>query len=215
MLLPPKVAHGVADGSVTLAFRRWRRPGVKVGSQFRTVAGVVRVTSVDVVDEEAVDQADAEAAGFADPDALRRRLRPVEPPAEGQPDQRVFRVGLAWAGEDPRLALRDDDDLDAAAVADLDRRLERLDRASSHGAWTMLTLALVRDHPHRRAPDLAAAVGRERDPFKIDVRKLKNLGLTQSFEVGYAISPRGRAYLAATTRPLPEPPVVPDPPAGR
>jgi hypothetical protein len=32
------------------------------------------------------------------------------------------------------------------------------------------------------------------------VRKLKKLGLTQSFEVGYEISPRGRAYLAAPKR---------------
>ncbi|MDQ1104954.1 hypothetical protein [Nocardioides zeae] len=202
MLLPPKVAHGVADGSVSLAFRRWRRPDVGVGSEFRTVAGVVRVTSVDVVDEHAVDAADAAAAGFATPDELRRRLRP--PADDG--DDRVYRIGLEWAGEDPRIALRNATDLAPEDVADLDRRLERLDRASSHGPWTMLTLALVRAHPHRRAPDLAAAVGRERDPFKIDVRKLKNLGLTESFDVGYAVSPRGAAYLAATTRPVPEPP---------
>ncbi|MFP8878572.1 MAG: hypothetical protein VCE43_03450 [Myxococcota bacterium] len=31
--------------------------------------------------------------------------------------------------------------------------------------------------------------------FKADVRKLKNLGLTISCEVGYEISPRGRAFL--------------------
>ena len=59
----------------------------------------------------------------------------------------------------------------------------------------MATLDLIRRRPHTRAPDLAAEVGRERDPFKIDVRKLKNLGLTRSFEVGYEVSPRGLAYL--------------------
>ena len=32
--------------------------------------------------------------------------------------------------------------------------------------------------------------------FKLDVRKLKRLGLTVSLEVGYELSPRGRAYLA-------------------
>ncbi len=32
-------------------------------------------------------------------------------------------------------------------------------------------------------------------PFKRDVRKLKELGLTESLAVGYRISPRGRAYL--------------------
>ena len=50
----------------------------------------------------------------------------------------------------------------------------------------------------RAAADLAATFGRETQPFKLDVRKLKNLGLTLSLEVGYRLSPRGEAYLAAT-----------------
>jgi hypothetical protein len=46
-----------------------------------------------------------------------------------------------------------------------------------------------------RAADLAASVGREKHPFKLDVRKLKELGLTESLEVGYRLSPRGRAVM--------------------
>ena len=64
----------------------------------------------------------------------------------------------------------------------------------------MATLELILRRPHTRAPDLAAEMGRERDPFKIDVRKLKNLGLTRSFDVGYEVSPRGLAYLSRTRR---------------
>ena len=41
-------------------------------------------------------------------------------------------------------------------------------------------------------------MGRERLAFKADVRKLKNLGLTLSHEVGYSLSPRGQAYLDQT-----------------
>ncbi len=41
----------------------------------------------------------------------------------------------------------------------------------------------------------AGELGRERLPFKADVRKLKRLGLTESLDVGYRLSPRGRAYL--------------------
>ena len=37
-------------------------------------------------------------------------------------------------------------------------------------------------------------------PFKLDVRKLKALGLTRSFAVGYEISPRGSSYLGKTKR---------------
>jgi len=193
MLLPPKVAHGVADGTVTLAFRRWRKQDVVVGSQFRTVSGVVRVDAVAVVDPAAITDAEAVAAGWPDAERLRRQLDKV---TEGE----TYRVTLSWAGPDPRVALRESADLSDDDVAALDAKLERLDRASSHGPWTMATLDLIRRRPHTRAPDLAEEMGRERDPFKIDVRKLKNLGLTRSFDVGYEVSPRGAAYLERTTR---------------
>jgi hypothetical protein len=196
VLLPPKVALGVADGSVTLAFRRWRKQDVQPGAQFRTVAGVVRVETVEVVDEITDDE--ARAAGWPDADRLRKQLDKV---AQDQGSELpTYRIGLSWAGPDPRVALRESADLTDEDVATIDARLDRLDRASSHGPWTMATLDLIRRRPHTRAPDLAAEVGRERDPFKIDVRKLKNLGLTRSFEVGYEVSPRGLAYLERTKR---------------
>ena len=198
MLLPPKVAHGVADGSVTLAFRRWRRQDVNVGSAFRTVSGVVRVDEVAVVDPDAITDDEAVAAGWPDADRLRRQLDKVE---EGE----TYRVTLSWAGPDPRVALRESAELTDDDVATIDAKLARLDRASSHGPWTMATLDIIRRRPHTRAPDLAAELGRERDPFKIDVRKLKNLGLTRSFDVGYEVSPRGVAYLERTTRALTQP----------
>ena len=191
MLLPVEVAQGVADGSVTLAFRRWRRQDVSPGHVFTTAAGLVRVDAVASVEAEDISDADAARAGWGSADQLRRRLAP-----EGT----TYRVELSYAGPDPRIALREAADLSAEDVADLDRRLERLDRASSHGPWTLHYLELVRDHPQRRAPDLAAMVGRETPPFKVDVRKLKALGLTVSFAVGYELSPRGAAYLSSTTR---------------
>jgi len=193
MLLPPTVAHGVADGSVSLAFRRWRKQDVKPGATFRTPAGVIRVDAVDVVDPNAITDADAVLAGHPDASTVRRRLA-------GDAAWPTYRVELSWAGEDPRVALREVADLRDDDVAAIDARLDRLDRASSHGPWTMLTLDLIRRRPQTRAPDLAAEVGRERDPFKIDVRKLKNLGLTISHPVGYELSPRGRAYLSRTRR---------------
>ncbi|QIG41431.1 hypothetical protein G5V58_00380 [Nocardioides anomalus] len=191
MLLPLKVARGVADGTVSLAFRRWRAQDVRPGHVFTTAAGLVRVDAVEPVAAEAITDAEAVQAGWPDADRLRGRLAP-----EGT----TYRVHLSYAGPDPRVALRQDADLSAADVAALDAKLERLDRASSHGAWTLHYLELIGEHPQRRAPDLAQLVGRETAPFKIDVRKLKALGLTESFAVGYEVSPRGRAYLSSTTR---------------
>lgn len=186
-----KVAQGVADGTVSLAFRRWRKQDVTPGQVFTTSSGLVRVDAVTVVDADAITDEDARLAGWPDAERLRRRLAP-----EGD----TYRVVLSYAGPDPRIALRESDALSADEVAELDRRLERLDRAAAHGPWTLHYLDLIRQHPQRRAPDLAELVGRETAPFKLDVRKLKNLGLTVSFPVGYEVSPRGLAYLSRTTR---------------
>jgi hypothetical protein len=191
VLLPLKVARGVADGTVTLAFRRWKKQDVQAGHVFTTAAGLVRVDEVEPIDAEAITDAEAQQAGWPDAERLRKRLAP---------DGTTYRVHLSYAGPDPRVALRQDADLSAEDVAALDAKLERLDRASSHGPWTLHYLGLIGEHPQRRAPDLAAMVGRETAPFKIDVRKLKALGLTESFAVGYEVSPRGRAYLSSTTR---------------
>ncbi len=191
MLLPPKIAAGVAEGTVTLAFRRWSGPRVKVGSRFLTSAGLIEVTSVEQVADESITPEDAEAAG-ADSPAVVLKL------TKGGPAVPLYRVGLTWAGPDPRVALRESADLTDEDVAALQAKLARLDTASSHGAWTFETLGLIEQHPRRRAPDLAAMVGRETAPFKIDVRKLKALGLTRSFEVGYELSPRGREFLHRT-----------------
>ncbi|MBO9522002.1 MAG: hypothetical protein J7518_10740 [Nocardioidaceae bacterium] len=191
MRVPPTTAHQVREGSVTLAFRRWRKQDVKPGARFKTAAGVLEVGTVEVVED--ITDAEAVLAGHRDAASVRKRLA-------GEEDWPVYRVTLRWVGEDPRIALRESAELSDEDVAVIDVRLERLDKASSHGPWTMRTLDLIRRHPQRRAPDLAAMEGRETAPFKIDVRKLKNLGLTVSFAVGYEISPRGLAYLERTQR---------------
>src|SRR5262249_18457055 len=160
LLLPLKVAQGVADGSVTLAFRRWRKQDVQPGQVFTTAAGMVRVDAITVVSEEEITDEEARLAGWPDAEGLRRRLGT---------DGEVYRVLLSSAGPDPRIALRESAELTADDIAELDRRLERLDRAAAHGPWTLHYLELIRVHPQRRAPDLAEMVGRETAPFKIDV----------------------------------------------
>jgi hypothetical protein len=88
-----------------------------------------------------------------------------------------------------------DANLSTEEVDAISARLRKLDEKSPTGPWTRQTLALILEHPQVAASKLAAHVGREKFSFKADVVKLKKLGLTQSFEVGYEISPRGRAYL--------------------
>ncbi len=191
MLIQIRFRDAIASGAVTLTFRRWKRPQVVPGNTYRTAAGRIVVDAVDVVDPERITNAEAERSGFASRAELLGELR-------GTPDLPTYRIRFhAAPGPDPRSELAATATLSVDELADLERRLDRLDRASSHGPWTMDVLQVIAARPAVRAPDLAAGFGRETQPFKLDVRKLKNLGLTLSLTVGYRLSPRGEAYLAA------------------
>jgi hypothetical protein len=189
MMIRPAELAAIKDGTVDVAFRRWARPRVVVGTRMRTMVGLVEVTSVEEVDVEAITEDDARRAGASSRAALVDALvaRATDP---------VWRVGLAYAGPDPREALRESVP-GAEEVAVIQARLDRLDRASSYGAWTRQTLDLIDAHPTVRAPDLAVMVGRETADFKKDVRKLKELGLTESLDIGYRLSPRGEVVVDA------------------
>ncbi len=132
-------------------------------------------------------------AGYSALDELRSYLG--EQPADR--DLYIVRFELT-AEPDPRQELAAATNLTSDDMAEINRRLDRYDNASSHGAWTRPTLELIAQHPGRRAPDLADMVGRETQPFKLDVRKLKNMGLTHSLRIGYELSPRGKSYLDLT-----------------
>ena len=163
---------------------------MKVGGIYRTLGLALEVDALTTVPVATLTDADARAAGETDVDALRRRL------GEPAPEEVVFRVAFHLVdAPDPRVALRADDALDDDAVAEIDRRLDRLDRASSHGPWTRPTLAVIAEHPGVVSTELAEKLGRERFALKTDIRKLKGLGLTESLLVGYRLSPRGEAYL--------------------
>ena len=57
--------------------------------------------------------------------------------------------------------------------------------------------AVDRALPGHRVDDVARHADQDRPVFKLNVRKLKELGLTESLEVGYRLSPRGEAVLRA------------------
>jgi hypothetical protein len=194
VLVERRAREGIFDGSVTVLVRRWRRPQATAGHVYRTAAGRIAVDAVTVIDPDALTDADAGGAGYPSADALRAALR-------GDDRDPVYLLRVRPAeGPDPRTELAENADLTPADVAELDRRLDRLDRHGEAGPWTRSVLAAIQAEPGRRAGDLAEAAGRERLAYKADVRKLKALGLTISLPVGYRLSPRGEAYLRATTR---------------
>jgi hypothetical protein len=165
---------GIADGSIDLTFRRWDAPRVRAGSQQRTSAGVIAFDDVRVVDD--LTDEEARRAGWASRDAVFKQF------ARRTGD--LYRIELHYAGRDPRAVLRE-----TPPTPELHHRVERM------GPWAREYLRLIAENPGVRAPDLAAGLGMETRPFKMRVRRLKELGLTESLPIGYRLSARGRAYL--------------------
>ena len=187
----------IADGTVTVTFRRWRTPQAVAGRRYRTPSGFIDVTEVDVVDADDLSEDDAVRAGYADVAHLLADL-PDLPDLPDEPTVPLVRIRFRFAGaHDPRAELASQNALTERDIDEIDRRLARLDVAGREGPWTRSTLLLIAARPGTRAAELAESIGRETPPFKRDVRKLKELGLTLSREVGYELSPRGRAYLEA------------------
>lgn len=156
------------------------------GSQ-RTSVGVIGFVAVDAVDIDEISEDDAGRAGtdLADVRALLERK------AEGQ----VYRIEVRYAGPDKRVALRSEGKLTASERKQMAQTLAGMDSRSKRGPWTRQYLELIKAHPGELAETIAHSIGREKRPFKADVRRLKELGLTESLPVGYRLSPRGIAVL--------------------
>jgi hypothetical protein len=78
MLVPQRLAAGIADGSVTVLLRRWSRRQAIVGHRYRTGVGILGVEAVDIIDEDQITDEDARRAGAADAAAARAELRGPE-----------------------------------------------------------------------------------------------------------------------------------------
>ena len=193
MLFRQRFLDGIRDGTITLAFRRWRRPSVRSGGTLLTAAGQLSITSVDEVALTRISEADARRAGYTSREALLAELR-------ARDEGKVYRIELGALRVDPRVALRQSASLSETECDEIARRLNRLDERSSHGPWTRQTLDLIRSRPGVRAGDLCRLVGVDLPPFKLNVRKLKTLGLTESLEVGYRLSPRGTSFMRVCDR---------------
>jgi hypothetical protein len=189
MLLKRPVLDRIADGSITEVYRRWKRPTVKAGGTLTTGVGQLEILSVEQISESDLDATAARNAGFDTAEELVDSLR-------SGPDRTLYRIRVALAGEDPRIALRQRSALSSDEVAALGRAFARMDRTvDDHRLECVALLRLLERNEGVRAPDLAGGLGVETKWFKARIRRLKAHGLTESLRVGYRVSPRGRAAL--------------------
>ena len=188
MLLRQSTLAALAKGTVDTAFRRWRRLRVRQGSTIRTALGVVAVTSVTPTRLEAITEDAARRAGYATRDALLKELARY-------PDGQLYCIGLRFEGADPRARLRTQARLESGEAGRLEARIARLGARTANGPWALPILRLIAARPSTRAAALAEEIGIDARRFKARVRQLKDLGLTESLDVGYRLSPRGHAFL--------------------
>ena len=98
MLFTKDTWAGMADGSITLTFRTWRRPQAVAGRSYRSPVGMLAVSAVDVVEVASITEEEARRSGAPDRARLVARLGGEDAPP-------VYRIAFTFAGEDPRRAL--------------------------------------------------------------------------------------------------------------
>ena len=188
MLFKSRFYSGIIDGSISRTFRRWKRLQVVPGNRYRQPFGEIEVLSAKEVEEGSITERDAKLAGYDSRNELFDELAKYR-------DGTLYQIDFRFAGADRRIALRQKDDLSEADIDVMVKRLARLDKASSHGPWARRALELIDRNPAVVSTVLAAEMGVERPVFKLNIRKLKESGLTESLEVGYRLSPRGKRLL--------------------
>ncbi len=188
MIFRQEFLKGIRSGKINVAYRRWKRPTVRAGGTLLTPFGQLSIRAVDEVDQAKITERQAKQAGFATREDLMAEL-------DARREGLVYRIKLGELVPDPRIALRKSVPKKESDLNALHSKLTRLDRNSASGPWTLDVLKLIEKRPAVRAGDLCKVMRQERDDFKINVRKLKKLGLTESLEVGYKLSPRGKAVL--------------------
>jgi hypothetical protein len=188
MLIKELTLRRIISGEIRVVYRKWKRPTAREGGTLMMSLGQFTIDAVTRLDLTSLSTVDARAAGFESLELLVAALKAKE-------DGEVYRVELHYVGVDPRISLRDN----VPDRVELNQGCEKL-RPSEGGSrtpWRLATLQVIRARLETRAGDLAEVLGFDKPAFKSNVRKLKALGLTESLKVGYRLSARGEAVLAA------------------
>lgn len=179
---------GIKSGKITLAFRKWKKASVKIGCLLHTSIGLLEIHKIEPIHENDITNEDALKAGFADKPEL---LKSFTQNSTGT----IFKISVGYHSADPRIKLREQTKLSEQQFTDLKKKLERLDNQSKQGHWTRTILLTIKDNPNLHAIGIAKLTGFEKEWLKLNIRKLKNLGLTISHNVGYELSTFGKIFI--------------------
>jgi len=89
----------VISGVITVSFRLWSRPKVRVGGRYRVGGGQIEVESVELLPFAAITAADVHRSGEPDLETLRRRAAHAGPIGD---DTLLYRVEFHVVADPPR-----------------------------------------------------------------------------------------------------------------
>jgi hypothetical protein len=188
MLFKINQLKGIHSGEITLAFRKWKKAAVVKGTLQQTAIGQVKIIDIKPVSKNEIKNADAIAAGYESVDELMKALNVIK-------TGNIYKIRVKYHGEDPRIKLRSQTTLTDEYFYSIKEKLAKLDRLSAHGEWTGTVLKTIQKYPQKVSTFIAEKTGFEKAWLKLNIRKLKNIGLTISHEVGYELSPLGKVFL--------------------
>jgi len=188
MLFKQKQLEGIRSGKVTLAFRKWKSTELKKGSLLKTSIGLVEITDLAIINEPHINAIDAEKSGFLNLESLLHSIHTND-------TGRIYKIHVRYYGEDPRLKLSNKSTLGQGEINALKAKLLQLDKYSRNGFWTKDILTAIEKYPKNSAAELSVKTGKTKEWLKLNVRKLKNLGLTISHDPGYELSPTGKLLM--------------------
>ena len=183
MLFKVKHLEGIKNGRITLAFRKWKRPRVLKGSLIKSPIGQIEILNINSAGIDQISKLDAALSGIEYGDLIAT-LNSI---SQGN----IYKIELKYHSLDPRLILREQSEISDTELEQIKSKLKKYDLFSKRGDWTLLVLQSINDHPKTRAIEIATALGFPKDWLKSNIRRLKNLGLTISHQIGYSLSPRG------------------------
>jgi len=88
----------VISGDITVSYRLWQRPKVRVGGRYPVGPAQIEVDSVELVPFAAITAADVSRSGEPDRESLRRRAAHAGPIGD---DTLVYRVEFHLVDEPP------------------------------------------------------------------------------------------------------------------
>lgn len=89
MQFSPELREGVAAGSITLTYRLWSRPKVKVGGTYRIGSVVIEVDDMELVPFASINAEDLALTGERSLEALQVRTAHAGPVGD---DTLVYRI---------------------------------------------------------------------------------------------------------------------------